>query len=186
MRILVPFDSSDCARRALDEARRIVTPLDELIVLAAVVVPPHLPVDVAAGDVWKATCAAERHLLHARHIAGLAAFDGISVRCVRVQARSVAAAAVAGAAFYAADTILLVERSGLRGRIAALFDQTATIIRQAPCDVQVIYRPDSLRAIRRAPTWEEYRPIADGGVAIAPMARRASDGRSGIHHRGAI
>ncbi len=148
MRILVPFDDSRDARHALHEACRILTPLDELIVLASVVVPRHLPADAPPGEVWKQTCRAEVHLASARAIVGRITHYGDALQCVRVQATSLVAAVVAGATFYEADTILLVARANVRGRVAAFFGAPAAIVRQASCDVRVLYKVTPRRAQR--------------------------------------
>ncbi|MDQ2785749.1 MAG: universal stress protein [Chloroflexota bacterium] len=140
MKILVPFDDSKDARDALHEACRILTPLDELIVLASVVVPRHLPADASPGELWKQTCRAEVHLASARAIVERITHYGDMLHCVRVQATDRVAAVVAGATFYEADTILLVARATVRGRVAAFFGATAAIVRQASCDVRVLYK----------------------------------------------
>lgn len=156
MNYLVPYDDSDLARIALREACRVVTPLDRVVVLAAVVVPPGVATDAAAGELWKRTCRAEVQLAHARAYAERAAHYGDGLRCVRVQAPTRVAAIVAGATFYEADTIVLAERAGVRGRLATLFGTVHRLLRDAPCDVRVVYRvgptDDAARAARRAPT----------------------------------
>jgi nucleotide-binding universal stress UspA family protein len=139
VRILVPYDGTPLTRTAIHEACRILTPLDELIILAAVVVPRHVTIDAPAGDVWKQTCRAEVSLAHAREIVARATHAGDALHCVRVQSGSRVTAIVAGALFYGADTILLAERAGVRGRVAALFGPTAAILRDAPCDVRILY-----------------------------------------------
>ena len=150
MNYLVPYDDSDLARIALREACRVVTPLDRIIVLAAVVVPPHLATDVAAGEVWKQTCRAEVHLAHARAYAARIAHYVDGLRCVRVQAGTRVAAIIAGATFYEADTIVLAERAGARSRLAMLFGPVQRLVRSAPCDVRVVYRVGPDDAARRA------------------------------------
>src|SRR5207253_2506889 len=116
------------------------TPLDQVVVLAAVVVPPRVAADVAAGEIWKETCRAEVHLTHARAYAERVAHYADGLRCVRVQAPTRVGAIVAGAAFYEADTIVLAERAGARGRFATLFGPVHRLLRDAPCDVRVVYR----------------------------------------------
>lgn len=140
MNYLVPYDDSDLARIALEETCRIVTPLDRIIVLAAVIVPLHAAADVPAGEIWKQTCRAEVHLAHAREHADRVAHFGAGLQCVRVQAPTRAGAIIAGAAFYEADTIILAERTGMRGRFALFFSAIHHLLREAPCDVRVIYK----------------------------------------------
>src|SRR4051794_39577275 len=142
MRILVPYDDSPLACTALHEACRILMPLDELIVLAPVVVPRGVAVDASAGDVWSITCRAEVWLMHARELIARTAHFGGTLRCVRVQARSHVAAIVTGATFYAVDTIVIAERVGLRGRFATFLGANATLVRDAPCDVRVLHKVD--------------------------------------------
>jgi hypothetical protein len=154
MNYLVPFDDSDLARVALQETCRIVTPLDRIVVLAAVVVPLRAAADIPAGEIWKQTCRAEVHLAHAREHAERVAHFGAGLQCVRVQAPTRVGAIVAGATFYAADTIVLAERTGVRGRFATLFGPMHRLLRDAPCDVRVIYKvgadPAERNAARRA------------------------------------
>ncbi len=156
MKILVPYDDSYLARFALQEACRIVTPLDEVIAMAAVVVPHRLPVDVMPGEIWKETCRAEVRLARARDLAERVAHYG-DLRCVRVQARGELAAILAGAAGYAADTIFLAERANLGGRVATFFGATAAIVRHAPCDVRMIFKV--------TPNNDIPRPVPDPIVA---------------------
>ena len=140
MNYLVPFDDSDLARVALQETCRIVTPLDRIVVLAAVIVPLRAAADIPAGEIWKQTCRAEVHLTHARVHAERVAHFGAGLQCVRVQAPTRVGEIVAGATFYAADTIVLAERTGVRGRVATLFGPMHRLLRDAPCDVRVIYK----------------------------------------------
>jgi len=149
MRILVPYDGTPLAHAAIHEACRILTPLDELVILAAVVVPRHVAVEAPVGDVWKETCRAEASLAHAREVVARTTHFDDALHCVRVQAGSRVTAVIAGAMFYGADTILLAERAGLRGRIASFFGSTAAIVRDAPCNVRVLYEVDSDRVRRK-------------------------------------
>ena len=73
---------------------------------------------------------------HADRIAHFS--DGL--QCVRVQSPTRAGAIIAGATFYEADTIILAERTGMRGRFALFFGAIHRLLREAPCDVRVIYK----------------------------------------------
>lgn len=164
MNLFVPYDNSPLARIALREACRVMTPLDRITVMAAVIVPPSRDVAAPAGDIWKQTCRAEVHLAAARAYAERIAHSGDGLRCVRVQARSWVAAIIAGADHYRADTILLAERAGIGGHLAAFFGPTPAIIRHAPCAVRVLYTVAASeggqggRAVRRSETAAPQTP----------------------------
>ena len=153
MNLFVPYDDSDLARVALGEACRMLTPVDRITVMAVVLVPGSRAVDALPGEVWRQTCRAEVRLSHAREHAERVAHFGAGLRCVRVQARTMHAATLAGATHYAADTIVLAAHAGLRGRLAACFGPIHALLRHAPCDVRVVYKvaaSDSRRRIRTA------------------------------------
>src|SRR3954464_3732939 len=103
MNLFVPYDDSDLSRFALREACLMMTSRDTIFVMAVVIVPSSLDIDVPAGEVWKQTCAAEVQLQAARSYAERIDF-GVELRCVRVQAHTRANAIVAGAIYYEADT----------------------------------------------------------------------------------
>jgi nucleotide-binding universal stress UspA family protein len=156
MNYLVPYDDSELARIALQEACRIMSPLDHVFVLATVIVPLRAATDVPAGEIWRQTCRAEVHLAHAREHAERVAHFGSGIQCIRVQAPTRIDAIVAGATCYEADTILLAEHTGMRGRLAMLFGPVQRLLREAPCDVRVIYKiasdNDAVRRAHRAAT----------------------------------
>lgn len=103
MNLFVPCDDSDLSRFALREACLMMTSRDTVFVMAAVIVPTTLDIDVSAGEVWRQTCGAERCLAAARAYAEQSDF-GVDLRCVRVQAHTRATAIIAGAIYYEADT----------------------------------------------------------------------------------
>src|SRR5438046_2847025 len=82
MNLFVPYDDSDLSRFALREACLMMTSRDAIIVMAAVIVPTSLDIDVSAGEVWKQTCTAEVQLQAARSYAEQMDFN-VDLRCVR-------------------------------------------------------------------------------------------------------
>ena len=148
MNLFVPYDDSDLSRFALREACLMMTSRDAVFVMAAVIVPTSLDIDVSAGEVWRQTCAAEIRLAAARAYAEQSDF-GVEPRCVRVQAHTRATAIIAGATYYEADTILFAQRVGIRSRLASLFGPMHTVLRHAPCDVHVVYTAATAAALRR-------------------------------------
>lgn len=161
MRILVPYHDSGLGHHALHEACRIMTPLDDVVVMATVIVPSSLPVDVPPGEVWKQTCRAEVQLAQARTLAARFGCDGPEMCFVRIQAADPLAAVLAAAIWYAADTILLAGYAGVRGRLAAFFDPSAAVIRHAPCDVRVVYMRQHSGTSDRICTRQERRPFIE-------------------------
>ena len=159
MHLFLPIFDATRAERALIKAREIMRPGDCLIVMAPIIVPRGLPVDVDAGMIWKQVCRAERRLLHARAAAERILPTGVTLRLVRVQARGVAAAVHTGAAHYDADLILLDLPSGLRGMFALRFGAIAAVCRHAPCAVQFV------GMMERA---EPLMPLPEP-IAIAPF-----------------
>jgi nucleotide-binding universal stress UspA family protein len=172
MNILVPFDNSDLARRALHEACRIAMPHDRMIVMAAVIVPEHLPVDVSTADVWERARAAGRCLREA-HREVVRSADGVACQFVRVHARDHVAAIVAGATNYEADTILIAQWATKRRLHATLFGDLEKLLRVVPCDVRVLcvvpeervspylrdpYAPDNV--VQLSHPYQQPHPIA--------------------------
>jgi nucleotide-binding universal stress UspA family protein len=135
-RILVPYDDMPRACAALDEACRIALPGDEVIVVAAIIVPGDLPLDAAAGDVWKHVCRAERYLQHAREQTHR--YDAAIV-FVRVQARKRSDAVIAVATEQRADLIMLAGQPGVRGWIDDVRIGLYAILHRAPCPVWLVY-----------------------------------------------
>jgi nucleotide-binding universal stress UspA family protein len=148
MNLFVPYDDSDLGRFALREACLMVTSCDTVFVMAAVIVPTSLDIDVSAGEVWKQTCSAEVSLAAARAYAEQIDF-AVDLRCVRVQAHTRATAIIAGARYYQADIILFAQRMGIRSRLATLFSPVHTVLRHAPCDVHVVYTAATAEALHR-------------------------------------
>ncbi len=148
MNLFIPYDDSELSRFALREAFRMMTPFDRVCVMATVIVPLSLDVDVPAGEVWKQTCAAEIHLASARAYAAKVDTEA-DLRCVRVQAHSRAMAIIAGATYYEADTILFAQRAGLWSRLTSLVGPIHTVLRHAPCDVHVVYTAASRSPLER-------------------------------------
>ncbi len=138
MRWLVPCLNTPTFERAFAEAARLAQSGDHLSVAAPVVVPGDLPVDVDAGTIWKAVCAAERRLFHARSVAESLMPPAVTVAFLRVQARDTAGAIVAGALYTRADRILLAPHAGIRAALSARLGTLAAVRRQAPCAVQVV------------------------------------------------
>ncbi len=148
MNLFVPYDDSDLSRFALREACLMMTSRDTIFVMAAVIVPTSLDIDVSAGEVWKQTCRAEVCLAAARAYAEQMDF-GVDLHCVRVQAHTRVTAIIAGATYYEADTILFAQRVGIRSRLASLFGLVHTVLRHAPCDVHVVYTAATAESLHR-------------------------------------
>jgi hypothetical protein len=172
MHYFIPYFDAASANNALQEARRLVWPGDRVTVMAPVVVPGNLPVDVGAGALWKRTCAAERHLCEAREDAERLLPASVNVRVVRVQARDRASAILAGAAHIEADLILLPMRDGLRGAIGLRFGTIAEVLRYAPCNVRLVGTAERGIQHRQAAA----RPDAADTVRLSPMLRVITDG----------
>lgn len=154
MNILVPYANTARARAALGEAIAMVEPGDRITVIAVVAVPAYYAPDVEPGIVWVQACRAKRLLGHAR--AQVAAVpDGVTVRCVRVQASDEATAIVRGAEAYGADLILFTGRAGPLGDVTRWFGTVGTVARHAPCGVRVV-------TAARQPV------VPSGGIAVAP------------------
>lgn len=171
MNLFVPYDDSDLSRFALREACLMMTSRDAIFVMATVVVPTSLDIDVSAGEVWKQTCGAEVHLAAARSYAERIDF-GVELRCVRVQAHTRAGAIIAGATYYEADTIFFAQRTGMRSRLASLFGPIHTVLRHALCDVHIVYTaaaPESLH--RPSPRRSTVVRLAPPPVEISPSER---------------
>lgn len=166
MNLFVPYDDSDLSRFALREACLMMTSRDAIFVMAAVIVPTSLDIDVSAGEIWKQTCGAEVHLAAARAYAEQNDF-GVDLRCVRVQAHSRAGAIIAGATFYEADTILFAQRVGMRSRLASLFGPIHTVLRHAPCDVHIVYTAAAPETLHRP------SPRPSTVVRLAPPSAEA-------------
>lgn len=140
MRILIPSFDTVSTDRALAEACRIVQPGDQVIVMAPVIVPGDLPVDVGAGSIWRRTCEAEQRLFHAREAAERALPRTVDLRIARVQARDHATAILTGATRYAVDLILLAMRDRPRRTFAMRFGTFASVRQHARCDVRIVDR----------------------------------------------
>ncbi len=138
MHLFIPYFDATSAENALHEARLIARPGDRVFVMATVVVPNDLPVDVGAGEIWKRVCKAERQLFHAREVAERILPGGVALRFVRVQARDQVAAIRAGVAHYGADLLLFDVPRGLRGTLALRFGTLAAVLRDAPCNVRFV------------------------------------------------
>ncbi|MHB8644635.1 MAG: hypothetical protein ACYDAR_02465 [Thermomicrobiales bacterium] len=147
MHVFVPYFDATSGERALHEARRITRPGDRVTVMAPVIVPGGLPVDVGAGAIWKQSCQAEQRLFHAREAAERILPGTVALRFVRVQARDRATAIRTGALHYGADLILLDVPEGVRGALSLRFGAIAAVIRQPPCTVRFVgtlTEPESL------------------------------------------
>lgn len=147
MHLFIPYFDACRTHTALRAAARIARPGDQVTIMAPVIVPGHLPVNVGAGAIWKQSCAAERQLFHARDEAEHLLPPTVRLDCRRVHARDRAAAIRAGALHYRADLILLDVPQGIRGALSLRFGLVAAVIRQAPCGVRLIGKmtvPESL------------------------------------------
>ncbi len=166
MRILVP----DCGTAAAESARRrafaLAQPGDTVIIMAAVAVPRAFPVDAPAGAIWTQSCRAERILFSAQQATEGRVPSGVSVRFVRVQARTRADAILAGAAAHRADCILLPVAAGLRGALSARFGIVQAVMRHAPCPVRII------GAAQHTPEMDPSQPVvapAPSGLYLVPI-----------------
>lgn len=138
MHLFIPYFDATSGEQVLHEARRIVRPGDRVTVMASVVVPGGLPVDVDAGAIWKVICQAERRLFHARQEAERIFPRTVTFRFVRVQARDQATAIRTGAIHYRADLILFDAPNGFRGALSLRFGTIAAALRNAPCNVRFV------------------------------------------------
>lgn len=177
MNLFVPYDDSDLSRFALREACLMMTSRDAIFVMAAVIVPMSLDIDVSAGEVWKQTCTAEVQLEAARSYAEQIDF-GVDLHCVRVQAHTLAGAIIAGATYYEADTILFAQRVGMRSRLASLFGPVHTVLRHAPCDVHIVYTAATSESLRRPAARQStvVRLTSSSGTANAISPERVAQG----------
>jgi nucleotide-binding universal stress UspA family protein len=174
MNLFVPYDDSELSRFALREACLMMTSRDAIFVMAAVIVPMSLDIDVSAGEVWKQTCRAEVHLAAARTYAEQIDF-GVDLRCVRVQAHTQAGAIIAGATYYEADTIFFAQRTGRRSRLASLFGPIHPVLRHAPCDVHIVYTAAASESLRRpSPRRSTVVRLAPPPVTSDPSERAVS------------
>ena len=107
MTTLLVFDDSDAARDGLRAACAEAAPEERLVIMAPVMVPASLPVNVSAGDIWRSVCRAEVRLHHARALADALSADATRCAFARIHARDLAGAVVCGANRYHADTILI-------------------------------------------------------------------------------
>lgn len=142
MRIFVADSGGTDSDAAVSAALQMAQPGDTVIVAAAVNVPSHVPLDVPAGVIWKQICRAERVLHWARRFADWHAPDGVQMRYTRIQGRSYAHVALAGAANLGADVILIAKPPGIRGALSTWFGTIRGVLDGAPCAVRVI-APDA-------------------------------------------
>lgn len=138
MHWFIPYLDTPTFDRALREMVRLAQPDDCVTVMAPVIVPGDLPVDVDAGVIWKPVCRAERHLFHARETAARLLSPAVTVSFVRVQARTGSGAMLTGAAHCRADCLLIARPDGVRGALSARFGTIAAVRRSASCGVRVI------------------------------------------------
>jgi nucleotide-binding universal stress UspA family protein len=170
MNLFVPYDDSDLSRFALREACLMMTSRDAIFVMAAVVVPMSLDIDVSAGEVWKQTCSAEVHLAAARSYAEQIDFD-VDLRCVRVQAHTRVGAIIAGAIYYEADTIYFAQRTGMRSRLASFFGPIHSVLRHAPCDVHIVYTAAASESLHRPSRQSTVVRLAQPPIVSGPSER---------------
>ncbi|MGI8858042.1 MAG: universal stress protein [Thermomicrobiales bacterium] len=185
MNLFVPYDDSDLSRFALREACLMMTSRDAIFVMAAVIVPMALDIDVPAGEVWKQTCGAEVHLAAARSYAEQIDF-GVDLRCVRVQAHTRAGAIIGGATYYEADAIFFAQRVGMRSRLASFFGPIHTVLRHAPCDVHIVYTASASASLQRpSPRRSTVVRLAPPPVASDPSERAVrSEPRYSVQQHG--
>jgi hypothetical protein len=175
MRILVADSDGTSSDAVLSAALQAAKPGDTVIVAAAVNVPSHLPVDVPAGEVWKQVCRAERVLHWARRFAEWHAPDGVRVQYTRIQGRSFAHVALAGATNLDADLIVIGKPGGIRGRLSFWFGTLRGVLDGAPCAVRVI-APDATPAVDAPPARpRSLDPFASFAViAVNPAVTQRS------------
>jgi hypothetical protein len=142
MRIFVADSGGMDSDAAISAALAIAQSGDTVIVTAAVNVPSHLSLDVPAGVVWRQVCRAERVLHWARRFADWHAPDGVHLRYTRIQGRSYAHVALAGATNLGADLMLIAKPPGIRGTLSTWFGTIRGVLDGAPCAVRVI-APDA-------------------------------------------
>ena len=135
MHLLIPFLDTRTFDAAFAGMLRDAACGDRVTVIAPVIVPGALPVDVDAGMIWKRVCRAEVRLAHARQVAERVNPRGVRFAFIRVRARDSAAAIIAGAAHVRADCIVLTPASGIRGILAEYFGARRTVRRDAHCPV---------------------------------------------------
>jgi hypothetical protein len=138
MHLFIPYLDADRTEQALQEAGRIARPGDRVTVMAPVIVPAALPLDVGAGEIWARVCQAERRIAHSRESARRILLHGVHLHCLRVQARDEQTAILAGLATVHADCLLLAVPPGVRGTVAMHFGTIPAVIRNAPCSVRLV------------------------------------------------
>jgi nucleotide-binding universal stress UspA family protein len=179
MRIFVADSGAACSDAALSAALHIAGPGDTVTVAAAVNVPAHLPLDAPAGIIWKQVCRAERTLHGARQFAERHAPAGVRLQYTRIQGRSFAHVALAGAANLDADLIVIPKPAGMRGRLSAWCGTLRGVLDGAPCPVRVI-GPDAAPVMDAIPArprgldpFESLHTIAvNPALAPQPVARK--------------
>jgi hypothetical protein len=150
MRIFVADSGGVDGDAVLSAALQMARPGDTVIIAAAVNVPSHLPLDAPAGVVWKQVCRAESVLHWARRFADWHVPDGVRLRYTRIQGRSYAHVALAGAANYGADLMLIGKPRGMRGALSTWFGTIRGVLDGAPCAVRVI-APDATPVMEAPP-----------------------------------
>jgi hypothetical protein len=150
MTTLLVFDDSDAARDGLRAACAEVAPGERLVIMAPVIVPASLPVNVSAGDIWRSVCRAEVRLHHARALADALSADATRCAFARIHARDLASAVAYGANRYHADTILLARPTIFWRRFSLRHRTIPAILRSAPCEVRIL---DGARPDERGPGW---------------------------------
>jgi hypothetical protein len=138
MTSLLVFDDSDAAREGLRAVCAEAARGDRLVIMAPVIVPRSLPVDVPAGHIWRPVCRAEVRLQHARALADALSADTPRCQFVRIHARDLASAVAHGANRYHADTILLARPTVFWRRFSLQHRTILTILRSAPCGVRIL------------------------------------------------
>jgi hypothetical protein len=150
MTTLLVFDDSDAARDGLRAVCAEAAPGDRLVIMAPVIVPASLPVNLPAGDIWRPVCRAEVRLHHACALADALSAD--ATRCVfaRIHARDLASAVAHGANRYHADTILLARPTVFWRRFSLRHRTIPAILQSAPCSIRIL---DGARPGEDGPGW---------------------------------
>jgi hypothetical protein len=183
MRILVADSGGADCDAVLSAALRLAKPGDTVIVIAAVSVPSHLPVNVSAGEVWKQVCRAERVFHWARQLAEEHAPDDVRMQYTRIQGRSFAHVVLAAATNLNADLIVIRKPPGIRGVLSTWFGTIRGVLDGTPCAVRVI-APDATPVMDAPPArprsfdpFESYAIVAVNPAVVGRSAANKPEGQ---------
>lgn len=179
MTTLLVFDDSDAARDGLRAACAEAAPEERLVIMAPVMVPASLPVNVSAGDIWRSVCRAEVRLHHARALADALSADATRCAFARIHARDLAGAVVCGANRYHADTILIARPTVFWRRFSLRHRTIPAILRSAPCEVRILDGARPARDAATVPTLSRLHPRLLRPIALDADIRHSHANQAG-------